>query len=73
MKVPTLVLKYGRLSTDLYTELKRMVDFLGFSYTGSDLQCTISSNSETFHQKHDDNLDPLLKLVAIILSKNSIS
>jgi len=60
-KVPTLVIQYERLSTDLHTELKRMVDFLGVPYTESDLQCTINSNSETFHRKHHEKTDPFTK------------
>jgi len=38
-----------------------MVDFIGVPYTESDLQCTINSNSETFHRKHDHHLDPFTK------------
>ena len=60
-QVPTLVVQYERLSTDLYTEVKRMVDFLGVPYTESDLQCTINCNSETFHQKHYEKTDPFTK------------
>ena len=60
-KVPTLVVQFERLHTDLYTELKRMVDFLGVPYTESDLQCTVNSNSETFHRKHHETTDPYTK------------
>ena len=60
-KVPTLVVQYERLSTDLYTELKRMVDFLGVPYTENDLQCTVSSSSDTFHRKHHETTYPYTK------------
>ncbi|XP_065919790.1 uncharacterized protein [Dysidea avara] len=58
VKVPTVVIQYERLSTNLYTELRKMLDFLGVSYTESDIQCTIKSTTETFHRKHDKNFDP---------------
>jgi len=57
-KVPTVVIQYERLSTDLYTELKKMLDFLGVSYTESDIQCAIKSTAEAFHRKHDQKFDP---------------
>ena len=60
-KVPTLVVQYERLHTDLYTELKRMVDFLGVPYTESDLQCAINSSLDTFHQRHHETTDPYTK------------
>ena len=60
-KVPTLVVQYERLHTDLYTELKRMVDFLGVPYTENDLQCAVNSNSEIFHRKHHETIDPYTK------------
>ena len=53
-----MVIQYERLSTNLYTELRKMLDFLGVSYTESDIQCTIKSTTETFHRKHDKNFDP---------------
>jgi len=57
-KVPTVVIQYERLSTNLFTELKKMLDFLGVSYTENDILCAIKSTSETFHRKHDKNFDP---------------
>jgi len=57
-KVPTVVIQYEKLSTDLYTELKKMLDFLDVSYTKSDIQCAINSTSEAFHRKHSTNFDP---------------
>jgi len=60
-KVPTLVVQYERLHTDLYTELKRMVDFLGVPYTENDLQCAVSSSSDTFRRKHHEMTDPYTK------------
>jgi len=35
-----------------------MLDFIGVSYTESDLQCTVKSTAETFHRKHDKEFDP---------------
>ena len=56
---PTLVVKYEDLITDLYTQLKRMMEFMKFPYTEEDLQCTINSSMERFHRKHRKNMsDP---------------
>ena len=58
-RVPMLVIKYENLLNNLYGELKRMMEFLEFSYTEDDLQCTINSAStEGFHRKHDTSLNP---------------
>ena len=57
-KVPTVVIQYEKLSTNLYTELKKMLDFLGVFYTESDVQCTIKSTAETFHRKNHAQFDP---------------
>jgi len=58
VNVPTVVVQYERLSTNLYTELKKMLDFLGVSYTESDIQCAIKSTTETFHRKHNKQFYP---------------
>lgn len=43
-----LVVKYENLFTNLYAELKRIMQFIKFPYTEDDLNCTINS----FATKH---------------------
>ena len=61
MKVPTLVIQYEKLLTNLYVELKRIMEFLEFSYTEEDIQCTIRSSTEQFHRSHNGHFDPYTK------------
>ena len=51
-KVPVLVVGFENLKNDTYTELKRMLDFLGYPYSEDNVLCTIKSPSENFHRKH---------------------
>ena len=37
---------------DRYTELKRMLDFIGYPYSEDDLLCTVKSSGESFHRNH---------------------
>ena len=53
-----LVVKYENLKADLMAELRRIVDFLGYNYTESDLNCTVQSNVEQFQRKHTTDIDP---------------
>ena len=55
---PRLMVKYENLKSNLKPELRRIVDFLGYNYTESDLNCTVQSNVEQFHRKHTSGIDP---------------
>ena len=58
-QVPVHIVGYSNLKKNTYTELKKMLDFLGYSYTEDDLLCTIKSSGETFHRNHTrKNLQP---------------
>ena len=56
-KVPILVVGFENLKNDTYTELKRMLDFLGYPYSEDNVLCAIKSHSESFHRKHTKDLD----------------
>jgi len=60
VKLPVLVVKYENLKSNLFMELKRMLDFLEVPYTDQDIECTVNSNAaESFHRKHHDrSFDP---------------
>jgi len=59
VKLPLLVVKYENLKSNLFMELKRMLDFLEIPYTDQDIECTVNSNVESFHrQHHDKSFDP---------------
>ena len=49
---PVLVVGYENLMKDTYTELKKMLDFIGYPYSESDILCAVQSTSETFHRNH---------------------
>ena len=51
-KIPVLVVGFENLKNDTYTELKRMLDFLGYPYSKENILCAIKSHSESFHRKH---------------------
>jgi len=53
-KVPMLVVKYENLKSNLFMEVKRMLDFLEVPYTDQDIECTVKSNIESFHRQHHD-------------------
>ena len=55
------MIQYEKLLTNLYIELKRIVEFLDVSYAEEDLQCTIRSSTEQFHRSHDKSFDPYTK------------
>ncbi|XP_065907634.1 WSCD family member CG9164-like [Dysidea avara] len=58
-EVPILVVKFENLKSNLFVEVKRMLDFLEVPYTDRDIECTINSNVESFHrQHHDKTFDP---------------
>ena len=49
---PVLVVGYENLVKDTYTELKRMLDFIGYPYSEGDISCAVQNASETFHRSH---------------------
>ena len=51
-QIPVLVVGFENLKNDTYTELKRMLDFLGYPYSEDNVLCAIKSPTETFHRKH---------------------
>ena len=51
-QVPVLIAGYENLHNDTYSELKRMLDFLGYKYSEDDLLCAIKGSAETFHRHH---------------------
>ena len=50
--VPVLIVGYENLHSNTYSELKRMLDFLGYLYSEDDLLCAVKSSGETFHRSH---------------------
>ena len=50
--IPVLVVGFENLKNDTYTELKRMLDFLGHPYSEDSVVCAIKSPSESFHRNH---------------------
>ena len=58
-RIPVLIIGYENLKNDTYTELKKMLDFIGYPYTEDDLSCAVKSAAETFHRNHTrKNLHP---------------
>ena len=47
------MIKYENLLTDLRTELIRMMKYLEYPFTEEDLDCTMKSNTNSFHRTHD--------------------
>ena len=81
-----LVVKYENLKANLRTELKRMLDYLEYTYTEKDLDCTMKSNTNAFHRSHDrsknkeyfsqaniDSIYDSIKTVDAYLKKYNIS
>ena len=81
-----LVVKYENLKGNLRTELKRMLDYLGYTYTEKDLDCSMKSNTNAFRRRHDhsknkeyfsqDSIDSIydaIKAVDVHLKKYNIS
>ena len=54
IKIPTLIVKFENLKSNLFVELKRMLDFLEVPYTDEDIECTVNSKSDSFHRIHHD-------------------
>ena len=51
-EVPVLIVGYENLVKDTYSELKRMLDFIGYPYSDEDVKCTIQNSLEAFHRNH---------------------
>ena len=51
-EIPVLIVGYENLMKDTYTELKRMLDFIGYPYSEDDVKCAVESPSESFHRSH---------------------
>ena len=49
---PVLIVGYDNLKRDTYTELKRMLDFIGYPYSEEDVLCTVRNSGEAFHRNH---------------------
>ena len=67
-EIPVLVVGYENLINNTYTELKRMLDFLGYPYSKDDVLCAIKSPNENFHRKHTKDshvFSPELKQIII--------
>ena len=54
-RIPVLIVGFENLKNDTYTELKRMLDFLGYPYSKDNVLCAIKSPSDNFHRKHTNN------------------
>ena len=51
-KAPVLVIGYENLKKDTHTELKKMLDFLGYPYSEEDVLCAVKGSSKAFHRNH---------------------
>ena len=51
-QVPVLIVGYENMKKDSYTEIKKMLDFIGFPYTENEILCAVKSSGETFHRNH---------------------
>ncbi len=51
------VVRYEDLKSDLLTQVKRMLDFLGVPYSDEALQKRMSEDFGKFHRKHDPASD----------------
>ena len=49
---PVLVIGYENLVKDTYTELKRMLDFIGYPYNEDDVLCAVKNSGGSFHRNH---------------------
>ncbi len=52
-----LVVRYEDLKSDLLTQVKKMLDFLGVPYSDEALQKRMSKDFGKFHRKHDPASD----------------
>ena len=82
--IPTVVVKYEDMLTDLGAQIKKMLDFLQVTYSKEDIDCVTSSNLNKYRRVHKFNFDPYtpqlrklvingLKMVEPILNKHGVS
>ena len=58
-QAPVHIVGYENLKKNTYTELKKMLDFMGHPYTEEDLSCAVKGSGDTFHRNHTrKNLHP---------------
>ena len=53
---PVLIVGYENLMKNTYTELKKMLHFIGYPYSEDDILCTLKSSGESFHRNHTKKL-----------------
>ena len=51
-QVPVLIVGYENIKKDVHTELKKMLDFIGYPYSESNISCAVKSSGEAFHRNH---------------------
>ena len=57
--IPVHIVGYENLKKNTYTELKKMLDFLGYPYSEDDILCAVKGSGENFHRNHTrKNLHP---------------
>ena len=82
--IPTLVIKYEDMVTDLQTQLKKMLHFLQVPYSKKQLDCVLSDGLNRFHRRKVYSFDYYtpelrklvidgLKKVEPILNKHNVT
>jgi len=82
--IPSVVIKYEDMLTDLASQVKKMLDFLQVSYTKEDIDCVTNGDFNSFLRIHKSDFDPYtpglkklvisgMKDVEPILNKHSVS
>ena len=51
-QAPVLIVGYENIKKDAHTELKKMLDFVEYPYSESDISCAVKSSGEAFHRNH---------------------
>lgn len=51
VNIPTLVIKYEDMLTDLQTQLKKMLHFLRVPYSKKQLDCVLNNGLNHFHRR----------------------
>lgn len=54
---PVLVVRYEDLKIDALTQVKRMLDFLGFPYTENELLKRMAEDYDTFHRPSQQDFE----------------
>ena len=56
---PKLIVGFENLKNNTYTELKKILDFLEYSYSEDDVLCAVRSHDvENFHRKYTKEIYP---------------